>query len=149
MLFEYVRDAYLPAAQEYRARSANGGALASELTRWGHEMRHHWHDIRIAAFEAQRDGDAWEFRLQLYLGDLPADAVEAQLYAEPIATSESDDEPSVFPMQRVMPIAGAVNGFVYAARVVTQRPAAHFTPRVVPHHPHVRWPRELPLVYWG
>ncbi|HEU0200792.1 MAG TPA: alpha-glucan family phosphorylase [Burkholderiaceae bacterium] len=144
MLFEYVRDVYLPAAQEYRARAAAGAALARELRQWNHAVRHRWREIHIAAFDAQREGDAWEFRLHLYLGDLPADAVAAQLYAEPLGAEEA----SVMPMVRVAPIAGALNGFVYGCRVRSARPAAHFTPRVVPHHPHVRWPLELPLVHW-
>jgi starch phosphorylase len=144
MLFEYVQDVYLPAARRYGERSAAGGAVAAELTRWGHEVRHRWREIHVADFGAQRDGDAWNFHLHLYLGELPGDTVQAQLYAEPTAT----DAGHTVPMERVASIPGAVNACVYACRVVTARPASHFTPRVVPHHPQVHWPLELPLVHW-
>jgi starch phosphorylase len=144
MLSQYVHEVYVPAAQRYRERAASGGTLARALTRWGHEVRHHWREIHMAGFDARRDGDAWHFRLHLYLGDLPADAVEPQLYAEPHAEGER----SVYPFERVATISGAVNGFVYTCRVVTPRPSADFTPRVVPRHPQARWPLELPLVHW-
>jgi starch phosphorylase len=45
-------------------------------------------------------------------------------------------------------IPGAVNAHMYTCRVATTRPATDFTPRVVPHHPSLRWPLELPLVHW-
>jgi starch phosphorylase len=144
MLFAYVRDVYLPAAQRYRARSADGGLRGVQLMQWSHAVRHHWREIRIGAVQAERDGDAWAFRVQLYLGDLPAEAVQLQLYAEPRA----GDAGGVLPMQRVAAIEGAVNGFVCTCRVVTARPAQDFTPRVVPYHPDVHWPAELALVHW-
>lgn len=144
MLLDYVHEVYLPAAERYRARSAGGGARAVELARWQDAVRHHWRGIRIGTVQAERDGDAWAFRVQVYLGELPADAVELQLYAEP-----GGGEPGgVHPLPQVATIHGAVNGFVCAGRVKTLRPAQDFTPRVVPAHPDARWPLELPLVHW-
>jgi starch phosphorylase len=144
MLFEYVRDVYEPAARLYAERAASGGALAATLTEWGHHVRHRWRGIHIADVDVKRDADALHFRLHLYCGDLPADAVLPQVYADRTAT----DEHVVVPMQRVAAIPGAINAYVYSCRVATARPAAEFTPRVIPHHPSVRWPMELPLVHW-
>jgi starch phosphorylase len=144
MLLEYVRDVYLPAAERYRARSADGGRRAVELAQWLHLMQHHWREIRIGAVQAERDGDAWAFRVQVYLGELPADAVQVQLYAEPGAGEAG----GVQALPRVAAIDGAVNGFVCAGRVTTARPARDFTPRVVPAHPDARWPLETALVHW-
>ena len=144
MLFEYVQDVYQPAARMFRERAASGGALAVTLTEWGRLVRHRWREIHIADFDASRNGDFWTFRVHVYLGDMPGDAIEPQIYAEQTAT----DEPVVVPMQRVAAIPGAVNAHVYTCGLATARPAGDFTPRVVPHHPHVRWPLELPLVHW-
>jgi starch phosphorylase len=144
MLFEYTQDVYQPAARMFRERTAAGGALAVTLAEWGRRVRHRWREIHIADFDARREGDAWGFRAHVYLGDMPGDAIEAQIYAERTAT----DEHVVVPMQRVAAIPGAVNGYVYTCQVATARPVTDFTPRVIPHHPAVVWPLELPLVHW-
>ena len=82
--------------------------------------------------------------MPVYLGDCAADSVEAQLYAEPTA-----DEPrSLFQMQSIGPVPGAVNGVLFQVRVHTRRPAAHFTVRLVPHHPHALVPQESNRIHW-
>jgi starch phosphorylase len=50
-------------------------------------------------------------------------------------------------MRRDASLAGA-NGFVYVADVAGDRPASHFTPRVVPRHELASIPLELPLIAW-
>jgi starch phosphorylase len=144
MLFEYVRDVYEPSARLYHERAASGGALGAALAEWAHQSRHRWRGVLVTDVDARRDGDAWEFRLHLYCGDLPAESALPQMYAERTGT----DEAIVVPMQRVAPIPGAANAYVYACRVQTARPASDFTPRVIPYHANLRWPLELPLVYW-
>jgi starch phosphorylase len=144
MLLEYVRDVYQPAARTFQERAAAGGALGVALAGWAHRVRHRWREIHIADFDARREGDALSFRVHVYLGDLESDAVQVQIYAEQAA----GDDHVVVPMQCVATIPGAVHAHVYACRVATARPATDFTPRVVPYHPSLRWPLELPLVHW-
>jgi starch phosphorylase len=144
MLFEYVRDVYEPAARLYHERAASGGALGAALAEWAYQSRHRWRGVHVSDVDVRRAGDAWEFRLHLYCGDLPAESAQPQIYAERTVT----DEAVVVPMQRVAPIPGAANAYVYACRVQTARPAADFTPRVIPYHANLRWPLEMPLVYW-
>jgi starch phosphorylase len=142
MLREYVQQVYLDAAQRYRARCTP--EAASDLKRWSHDVHHHWQEVRIGRVDARRDGDTWDFRAHVYLGSLSPDDVAVQLYAEP----QAPDEPCARAMQRDAPIEGAQNGFAYRARVPGARPAADFTPRVVPQHPLTRWPIEQPFVRW-
>jgi starch phosphorylase len=144
MLLEYVQDAYQPAARMYRERAAAGGALAVDLAEWGHLVRHRWREIHIADFDVQREGDAWRFRVHVYLGGMPEDAVAMQIYADPAG----GDDCIVVPMERGAQLPGAVNAYVYTCRVASWRPATDFTPRMIPHHPKVRWPLEFPLVQW-
>ena len=54
----------------------------------------------------------------------------------------------VVPMTRTGPIHGAVNGHAYVARVPSTRPAKHYTPRIVPHHPDASVPAETARVLW-
>ena len=144
MLFEYVQDVYQPAARLFRERAASSGALAVTLAEWGHLVRHRWRELHIADLDIKREGDTWLFRVHVYLGDISSDAIEAQIYAE--QTAEHDFV--VAPMQRVAAVPSAVNAHLYTCRVATTRPATDFTPRVIPHHAHLRWPLELPLVHW-
>ncbi len=144
MLLEYVQDVYRPSAQTFHERAAAGGAIGVALAEWAHRVRHRWREIHIADFDARRDGDALSFRVHVYLGDLESDAIQVQIYADQI---EGDDH-VVVPMQCVAEIPGAVHAHMYTCRVATARPATDFTPRVVPYHPSLRWPLELPLVHW-
>jgi len=144
MLLEYVREHYLPAATEYAQRCANGAAVAQSLWQWERQIRHRWHEVHAGNLEVAQEGDGLTFSLPVYLGDLPSDAVAAQLYAEAAA-----DQPSALvPMQPVGPVPGAINGVMFRAHVATPRPAADFTARLVPHHPHAKVPLETNRIRW-
>ncbi|MBK9244826.1 MAG: alpha-glucan family phosphorylase [Burkholderiales bacterium] len=144
MLLEYVRDYYLPAAADYTQRCADDAAIAHSLWQWERQIRHRWHEVHAGALQAARDSDGWTFSLPVYLGDLPVDAIAAQLYAE-----ASGDQPAMLvPMQPVGPVAGAINGAMYRAHVATPRAAADFTARLVPFHPQAKVPLEANRICW-
>lgn len=144
MLQEYVRDAYLPAAAAYRKRSADGGRLAKELAVWAALLRRHWHEVRMSNLEVRQQPGGWSFSVQVYLGEIPPEAVEVQLYAEPM----SGDGEMAYSMQCRVDIPGATHGYVYNCPITTARPAADFTPRVVAYHPDARTPLEAPFILW-
>jgi starch phosphorylase len=144
MLLEYVRQYYLPAAADYAQRCADGAAVAQSLWQWERQVRHRWHEVHAGSLEVARDGEGWAFSLPVYLGDLPADSVAAQLYAEPADGGGS----ALVPMQAVGPMPGAINGVLFRARVATQRPASDFTARLVPAHPHAKVPLETNRIRW-
>jgi glycogen phosphorylase len=144
MLQEYVRDGYLPAAAAYRRRTADEGRVGRELAAWAARLRRHWQDIRMADLVATREQHGWRFALQVYLGDIAADEVEVELFAEP-AGGEAIER---LTMRRQADIRGATNAYVYGCSVATDRPAEDFTPRVLPRHPEARVPTELNLISW-
>lgn len=144
MLLEYVREVYLPAAADYAQRCAEGARLAHALWQWEREIRHRWHEVHADGLEVTHEDDGWTFSLPVYLGDLPAEAVAAQLYSEP-----SGEEPqALIPMQRVGPVPGAVNGVLFRAHVPTRRASTHFTARLVPFHPQAKVPLEANRIHW-
>ena len=51
-------------------------------------------------------------------------------------------------MQPQAPIQGAVNGFHYTATAPANRPAEHYTPRIVPSHPSAFVPLEAAEICW-
>jgi glycogen phosphorylase len=40
------------------------------------------------------------------------------------------------------------NGHIYSARVPASRPAADYTPRLIPHHPEAAVPLEAAHILW-
>jgi len=144
MLLQYAREYYLPAAADYALRCADGAALAHAVWQWERQIRRRWHEVHAGALEVAPDGEGWTFSLPVYLGDLPADSVGAQLYAEP----DADGPRSPVPMQAAGPVSGAINGVLFRARLATRRPASDFTVRLVPHHPHASVPLETNRIRW-
>ncbi|HEY0873560.1 MAG TPA: alpha-glucan family phosphorylase [Vicinamibacterales bacterium] len=144
MLQEYVEQAYLPAASSYRQRIANRNALASELDAWSRHLAQHWSGIRFGDMTAASADGLLEVSVPVYLGEIAADAVRVELYADP----EGTERPSIHDMLRDESKPDAGKGLLYRATIKTARPFWHFTPRVVPYHPDARVPIELPLIAW-
>lgn len=70
--------------------------------------------------------------------------MEVQLYAEGM----NGDGRFCEAMSRGDPLPGAINGYRYRGQAPHDRPAEHFTPRVVPHHAEANVPGELELIRW-
>ena len=143
MLAEYLEKRYLPAAESFRRRRADRHRLAGELQAWSHELVQHWPFIHWGNREVETGDEGYCFRVQVYLGDIDPDAVAVQLYAE-----AAPGQPFVVDMRRDHALSGSTGGFLYVARVPAERPAEHYTPRIVPAHPEAVLPAELGLIRW-
>jgi glycogen phosphorylase len=140
---EYTENYYLPAAQRYRHRAENSGALAAELVHMRRQIEDHWQGIYFGKFEIKNADDGHVFQTQAYLNDAVGDAVEVELFAD-----ELDGlPPERYPMIRGERLIGS-NGWVFSAQVVSARPIEHFTPRVYPRHPELAIPLECPAIKW-
>ncbi|MBM4061309.1 MAG: glycosyltransferase family 1 protein [Planctomycetes bacterium] len=131
MVQDYVERAYLPAAASFRRRAADGAAVAREIEAWRARLADGWSSLRCHRHRVAQGGEGHEVELQVYHGELRPDDVRVELYADPLPGAA----PVVIPMSRRGPIPGAVNGFLYAAVAPADRPASHYTPRIVAHHP--------------
>lgn len=89
------------------------------------------------------DGDHI-FHVRVYLGEVSLDAVRVELYGD----GHNGDGPVCEPMTPGAPLIGAVDGYLFTARVPADRPASHYTPRVIPHHPHATVPLEAGQILW-
>ncbi|MBP7070063.1 MAG: alpha-glucan family phosphorylase [Methanothrix sp.] len=152
MMQEYMERLYRPAAQAFRRRSADGGRLAGELAEWQARLEEGWKDLRLGRMTVVREGDMWTFSVEAYLGELLPDDVRVELYADPLTEEDTDagegGRPERIEMQRLGPLAGAVNGFVFGARVAAARAAEDYTPRIVPYHPEAFVPMEEGHILW-
>lgn len=145
MLCDYVEQSYLPAARAFRHRAANDSAIARDLYVWDMKLREHWDQLRLERPEATLAGDTWEFSIRAHLGDLDPEAIVVELYADPCTAGG----PVTAPLERTAPLTDASRGFLYRAQVSAQRPAQHYTVRVLPRHPQARIPIELPFILWS
>jgi len=82
--------------------------------------------------------------MQVYLGELTAEDVSVELFAE----ASEEDTFCIQPMRIEQALAGAVNGFIYSIRIPATRPVSDYTPRIRPYHPTARY-RWKQLVFSG
>jgi glycogen phosphorylase len=144
MLRQYVEEMYLPAAADYRSRAAEEARIARELAVWEARLLYHWSDIAFVFVDARAEHGMLHVVTEVALGRLQPDEVRVELCAD----ADGDEPVARVPMCCEGPAPGRLAAFRFTATVATRRPAAHFTPRVVPHHPHARVPLELPLICW-
>jgi starch phosphorylase len=139
---EYTEQHYIPAASGYAARAAQGGKLGGEVEAWRENIARDWNHVGFGAVNVQSGNGAHHFEVQAYFGNLNADSVRVELFANglngaaPVLTAmaRGDQLPS--------------NGFVYSARVPDNRPASDFTTRAVPHHLGASVPLEANQILW-
>ena len=152
MMQEYVERFYRPAARAFRRRSADGGRLADTLAEWQERLDEGWKDLRLGGMSLAREGEMWSFSVEAYLGELRPEDVRVELYADPLPETEPEagveGRPERIEMQRLGPLAGAVNGFVFGAKVAAARAAEDYTPRIVPYHPEAFIPMEEGHILW-
>ena len=160
---EYAEKIYRPATIAYRNRTADGGKLAEELAEWQKRINDGWMQLRFGMLTTSQDGDYWSFSVEVYFGELPAQDVRVELYAdplpyereEPVSGSSPDNGrrkqqncPEKIVMAQQGPLAGAINGFIYSARVAAKRAVEDYTPRIVPYHEHAFIPLEEAHILW-
>jgi starch phosphorylase len=144
MVREYLEQAYLPAAQALRQRMANSAESAKAMLAWAERVGRNWKTLHVGTPDIGHEKDTWVYTVPMYLGDMDADDIEVEIYADP------DQGCSTWTRElfRGAAIPGTTNGYLYTGSVSASRPAEHYTVRVVPRHPGVRVPTELPLILW-
>lgn len=144
MLKDYVEIAYLPLVKLARARRSDGGKLARQLREWSQSLSQYWPSLHIGEPNIVRDQQEWQFSVPIFLGEISADDVRVELFAE-----EQDHAPAeVIILHRDQAIRGAINGYVYVGLVPARRSASDYTVRIVPFHPAAQLPTEMPLILW-
>jgi starch phosphorylase len=134
---------YIPAGEAYHRRLADKGALGMELVQWRISIERHWSTLRFGEVRVDTEQPWHFFQVQVYLGDLDPEAIQVELFAEPL----NGGEPIHQTMTRGERLV-ATRGFSYSARVPASRPAVDYTPRVVPFHPAAQVPLEETHILW-
>jgi starch phosphorylase len=141
---QYTDEHYLTAAAAFRRRAENHGSLGAELVAWEAHLAKHWSSLRFGSAVVQQQGERYLFRVQVFLSEMNPDAVVVELYAN----GEADAGPVIGQMSRGERLVGAETGFIYTALVPATRPAADYTPRLVPQHEGALVPLEAHFILW-
>jgi starch phosphorylase len=144
MMREYVEHAYLPAAEAYRARMVNDAALAKELESWQAILRENWKGLRFGDLKVVPAGENYSFEVEVYCGDLDPGVIRVELYAE----GQKEHPPCRIPLQVKEPVSGLINAYCYSGEAPASRPTNHYTPRILPFHPHAAVPLECCEILW-
>jgi glycogen phosphorylase len=141
---QYTDEHYMPAAAAYRRRAEKGGSLGADLLNWRAQLAKHWSMLRFGSATVERKEGQFVFQVQVFLHDLDPEAVRVELYAE----GQNADGPVTQPLNRGEHLVGSVNGFTYSTLLPASRPAADYTPRLVPQHGGAFVPLEAPFILW-
>jgi starch phosphorylase len=136
-LRDYTRGYYIPLAGSITKRV--DPTEARRISDWLAHVKQHWPSLRFGDVRVATESSEHRFEVSVYMGEIDPDAVRVELYAD-------GREPAA--MRRETPLVGA-RGFLYVASVPDSRPASDFTPRLVPNHPDLALPLELPAIVWS
>lgn len=141
---QYTDDYYVSAASSFKDRAQKQGAQGAALLQWQRDLTQHWPALRFAAATLEQKGGKYHFQAQVFLGELDPSAVSVELYAN----GQNGSAPERHSMTRGDRIPNSQNGFTYIVSLPTNRPAADYTPRLIPQHPGARVPLEAPYILW-
>jgi glycogen phosphorylase len=141
---QYTDEHYLSAVSAFRQRVENRGSLGTDLVRWQNDLAKHWSVLRFGSATLQQQGQQYLFQVQVFLDDLSPDEVSVELFAN----GQEGSAPVVHTTTRGERLIGVTNGFNYTALIPASRPAADYTPRLVPHHAGASVPLEAHFILW-
>lgn len=133
---EYTEQYYLPAADAYRKRSSDKGAIGKQMVEWKHSLDKDWSSVHFGAVTIHEQDGQHVFQVQVSPGSLDPKNIRVELFAQ-----QAHGEPPF--TQEMTAISG-----VYTTMVPATRPAAEYTIRAVPYHEGVRIPLEEGRVLW-
>lgn len=135
---EYTEKFYLPAAESYRKRVENNGALARQIVDWQLSLEQNWDKLGFGELKIKKSENQYLFEVQIYLNNLDRQAIRVELYSAAM-TKE---------MEYHGQILNTTNGHIYRAEVPAMDPPSSFTPRIIPHFPGVAIPLESARILW-
>jgi starch phosphorylase len=140
---EYTEQHYIPAAAAYCRRAADRGAKGAQIANWQRALRQNWSNLRFGEMKVASDGEKHVFEVRVYFCGLDPDAMRVELYADGV-----DEKGPVRQEMTCRKQPADTNGDIYSAQVPSTRPAADYTPRVIPHRADVAVPLEAAQILW-
>jgi starch phosphorylase len=141
---EYTEQRYLPAAETFRARSADNGAVGAKIVAWRSDLERKWADLRFGELKVETRDNQHLFEVQIWLDELDPAAVRLELYAEGL----DGGVPVRHEMGTVRALAGAPGSYAYSGAVSDSRAASEYTVRAIPRFQNIQVPLESGEILW-
>ncbi len=144
MVRQYVEQQYIPLAAAYCGRAEDHGKAAGELLAWERRISSEWHAVRFGAVHISTVDGMYSLIAEVHLGSIAPADVRVEVYADPVEAGR--------PFQKAMVLdrgaPGAPGTYLYSAAVPSDRPAGHYTPRVLPQRDGLSIPLEVAWITW-
>ena len=141
---EYTEQRYLPAAGNYRSRSAQKGLPGRQAIEFQHRLKQQWDSLRFGEVKVETGDGQHLFEVPVFLGDLDPVAVRVELYAD----GTQDGIPFRQEMKLYTKRPGPRGNHVYSASVASDRPPGDYTARLVPYFAGLSIPLENARILW-
>jgi glycogen phosphorylase len=141
---EYTEQHYLPAAANYRYRSANKGSVGKQIIEWKRNLEQKWDLLQFGEVKAETRGGQKVFEVEICFNGLDRNAVRMELFAN--STTNSDRERHE--MKCVRQETGTSGSCTYSVTLPAARPSADYTVRVIPFFDDVSVPLETNRILW-
>jgi len=141
---EYTEKYYLPLAKTYQGRATDKGKIGKQIVEWINTLQQKWSTIQFGEVKVKTDGDKHIFEVEVFLNTIKPNAVIVELYANGIDSGA----PIRQELKLIQKQTASVKPHLYRATVSATRPAADYTPRVIPNFPGVSVPLETTLILW-
>lgn len=138
----YTEKYYLPAAKNFRNRSANNGALAKQIADWKQVVANEFSQIEFRDIRAKTEQGQYTFEVQIFFGSLPPDSIRVELFANGL----KQGQPERIAMNRME--KDEQNLYLYRADIIANRPINDYSMRVIPYHSDVCIPLESHPILW-
>ena len=140
---EYTENYYLPAADNFKRRSAEKGAEGKKIEQLHHELEQQWSHIQFGEVHSEDKNNSHHFHVQVKLNGMNPENILVELYADGI----NGAAPVKIKMNRIT--SSTVNGVKeYDAQVDSSRPASDYTACIVPNYENISVPLENNLILW-
>ncbi|HEY9766669.1 MAG TPA: alpha-glucan family phosphorylase [Chroococcales cyanobacterium] len=151
MVEDYCNMFYIPSSERNESLSRDGFMLARQLSDWKGMMNHNWHYVHLEAklpSEGQIDlGHSIELSAKVRLDGLDPKSVKVEIYCGR-EDNGSLKEIQVIPMKLSDQLA---EGYYSYTGAILPLKGGNFEYgiRVIPFHPEMKQPHELPLIRWA
>ena len=141
---EYTEQRYLPAANNYRSRTAQKGLLGRQMVESQHRLENRWNALHFGEVKVETSGGQHVFEVQVFLSDLAPQAVRVELYADGFPDKVSVRQEMKLSTKR----SGSPGSHIYIAAVSEDRPSRDYTARLVSRCDGVAIPLEDARIVW-
>jgi glycogen phosphorylase len=139
---EYLERYYLPASKAFRDRAADHCAAGKRIVDWQRALEQHWPALRFGNVSVRTENGLHTFDVELFCEGIEPSAIRVELFAESSAGAARDIR------EMTLQPTTAPGGSWFRTSVPATRPAADYTPRVVPWHDGTSVPLEARQILW-